>query len=161
MRPVLAAKLIRENCMRTTKRALFVLTAVLLIVGTLPAVAQEPGIVEGELLRVDANAKTLMIRTADATPMQFIYTDDTKVTGADDSISGLATMTGAAVIVSYMTKQQDHIATNIEVKKTTRIAALSDSATDPAIEREDYLVDRAVADALAGSIETTIDFDVG
>jgi hypothetical protein len=111
--------------MRTTKRALFVLAAVVLIVGAIPAVAQEPRIVEGELLRVDANAKTLMIRTADATRMQFIYTDDTEVSGADDSISGLATKTGAAVIVSYMTKQQDNIAMKIEVKKTATIAALS------------------------------------
>ena len=106
-----------------TKRTLFVLVAVLLMIGAIHAVAQEPSIAEGQLLRVDANAKTLMIRTADGTPMQFIYTDDTTVTGADDSISGLATMTGAAVTVSYMKKQQDNIATNIEVKKTTKIAA--------------------------------------
>jgi hypothetical protein len=111
--------------MPTTKRALFVLAAVLLMLGARPAVAQEPSIAEGQLLRVDANAKTLMIRTADRTQMQFIYTDDTKVTGADDSISGLATMTDAAVTVSYIKKQQDNIATKIEVKKTTTIAALS------------------------------------
>ena len=118
-------RLIRENCMQTTKRALFVLAAVLLMLGAKPAVAQEPSIAEGQLLRVDANAKTLVIRTADRTQMQFIYTDDTKVTGADDSISGLATMTDAAVTVSYMKKQQDNIAIKIEVKKTTTIAALS------------------------------------
>jgi hypothetical protein len=108
-------RLIRENCMPTTKRALFVLAAVLLMLGARPAVAQEPSIAEGQLLRVDANAKTLMIRTADRTQMQFIYTDDTKVTGADDSISGLATMTDAAVTVFYIKKQQDNIATKIEV----------------------------------------------
>jgi uncharacterized protein YabE (DUF348 family) len=111
--------------MRTTKRALFVLAAILLMVGAISAVAQEPSIAEGQLLRVDANAKTLVIRTADGTQMQFIYTDDTKVTGADDSISGLATMTGADVTVSYMKKQQDNVAVKIEVKKTTNIAALS------------------------------------
>lgn len=124
MRSVVEDRLIRENCMRT-KHTLFVLAAVLLMIGAVHAVAQEPSIAEGQLLRVDANAKTLMIRTADGTQMQFIYTDDTTVTGADDSISGLATMTGAAVTVSYMKKQQDNIATNIEVKKTTKIAALS------------------------------------
>jgi hypothetical protein len=124
MRSAVEDRLIRENCMRT-KRTLFVLVAVLLMIGAIHAVAQEPSIAEGQLLRVDANAKTLMIRTADGTQMQFIYTDDTIVTGADDSISGLATMTGAAVTVSYLKKQQDNIATNIEVKKTTKIAALS------------------------------------
>jgi hypothetical protein len=107
------------------KRALFVLAAVLLMVGAIAAVAQEPSIAEGQLLRVDGNAKTFMIRTADGTQMQFIYNDDTTVTGADDRISGLATMTGAAVTIAYTKKQQDNIATQIEVKKRTTIAARS------------------------------------
>jgi hypothetical protein len=110
--------------MRTLKPALFVVLAtVLLMVGGIAAVTQEPSIAEGQLLRVDGNAKTLMIRTADGTQMQFMYTDETTVTGAGDSISGLATMTGAAVTVAYTKKQQDNIATQIEVKKTTTIAA--------------------------------------
>ena len=111
--------------MRTTKCARFVLPVVLLMVGAIFALAQEPSIAQGQLLRVDGNAKTVMIRTAAGAQMQFIYTDDTKVTGADDSIAGLATMTGADVTVSYMKKQQDNIAMQIEVKKTTAIAALS------------------------------------
>jgi YD repeat-containing protein len=103
--------------MRTTRRALFVLAAVVLLVGVMPALAQEPSIAQGQLVRVDANAKTIAIRTPQGTQMQFSYTDDTKVTGADESVAGLATMAGADLTVHYTKKQQDNVATQIEVRK--------------------------------------------
>jgi hypothetical protein len=103
--------------MRTTTRALLVLVAVLLMVGVMPALAQEPSMAQGQLLKVDANAKTFSIRTAQDTPMQFSYTDDTKVVGADDSIAGLATMSGQDVTVHFIKKQQENVATQIEVQK--------------------------------------------
>jgi hypothetical protein len=103
--------------MRTTKRALLVLTAVVLMVGVMPALAQEPSIAQGQLLKVDANAKTVAIRTAEGTQMQFSYTDDTKVTGEGESVAGLATMAGTDVTVHFIKKQQDNVATQIEVRK--------------------------------------------
>jgi YD repeat-containing protein len=103
--------------MRTTKRALLVLTAVVLTFGVIPALAQGPGIAEGQLLKVDANARTVAIRTAEGTQMQFTYTEDTKVTGAGESVSGLATMAGTEVTVHFIKKQQDNVATQIEVRK--------------------------------------------
>jgi hypothetical protein len=112
--------------MRTMTRALLVLAAVVLLVGVMPASAQDrpaqdqPGITQGQLLRVDAAAKTFSIRTSQG-PMQFIYTDDTKVVGADESVAGLATMAGNDVTVHYTKKQQDNlpvnVATQIEVLK--------------------------------------------
>ena len=103
--------------MRTTRRALLVLAAVALMVGVMPVLAQEPSVAQGQLVRVDANAKTIAIRTPQGTQMQFSYTDDTKVTGADESVAGLATMAGADLTVHYTKKQQDNVATQIEVRK--------------------------------------------
>ena len=103
--------------MRTTRRALLVLAAVVLMVGVMPALAQEPSVAQGQLVKVDANAKTIAIRTAQGNQMQFSYTEDTKVTGADESVAGLATMAGADLTVQYTKKQQDNVATQIEVRK--------------------------------------------
>jgi YD repeat-containing protein len=103
--------------MKATRRALLVLAAVVLLVGVMPALAQEPSVAQGQLVRVDANAKTIAIRTPQGTQMQFSYTDDTKVIGADESVAGLATMAGADLTVHYTKKQQDNVATQIEVRK--------------------------------------------
>jgi hypothetical protein len=105
--------------MRTGKRTLFVLAAVLLMVGVMPALAQEPRAepskAQGQLLKVDATAKTIAIRSAQGAQMQFSYTEDTKVVGADQGVAGLATMSGADVTVEFVKKGQDNIATEIEV----------------------------------------------
>jgi hypothetical protein len=103
--------------MQSTRRTLLILAAVLLMVGSVTALAQESSIAQGQLLKVDANAKTIAIRTPQGAQMQFSYTDDTKVTGADESVAGLATMAGADLTVHYTKKQQDNVATQIEVKK--------------------------------------------
>jgi hypothetical protein len=103
--------------MRTVKRTLLVLAAVLLMVGAVPALGQEPAIAQGQLVRVDANAKTIAIRTAEGAPMQFSYTADTKVTGVEEGVAGLATMAGTDVTIRYVKKEQDNVATQIEVKK--------------------------------------------
>jgi hypothetical protein len=103
--------------MRTTRRALLVLTAVVLMIGAIPALAQETSIAQGQLLKVDANARTVAIRTVEGTQMQFNYTDDTKVTGTGESVAGLATMAGTDVTVHFIKKQQDNVATRIEVRQ--------------------------------------------
>jgi Cu/Ag efflux protein CusF len=103
--------------MRTTTRRLLVLGAVLLMVGVMPALAQEASVAQGQLMKVDANAKTIAIHTAQGSLMQFRYTDETKVLGADESVSGLATMAGADVTVHYVKQQPENIATQIEIQK--------------------------------------------
>jgi hypothetical protein len=104
--------------MRTMTRALLVLAAVLLLVGVMPAAAQDqPSIAQGQLLRVDAGAKTFSIRTTQGALMQFSYTDETKVVGADENVAGLATMSGTDVTVHYTKKQQENVAMQIEVQK--------------------------------------------
>ena len=83
-----------------------------------PPASQQPAAAattEGELLRVDATAKAFSIRTAQGTQMQFKYTDDTKVVGAERGVAGLATMAGPQVIVRHTKQGEDNIATQIEV----------------------------------------------
>jgi hypothetical protein len=71
--------------------------------------------VQGDLLSVDTKAMTLMIRTADAT-MQFRYTNDTEITGALETIAGLATAKDVRVTVRFIEEGQIRTATRIDVQ---------------------------------------------
>ncbi len=71
-------------------------------------IARKPGQVRGELTRVNARAKTITIREDNGAVMKFRYTDDTKVTGAETNIAGLAGDKGERVTVHYeIDKQHD------------------------------------------------------
>ena len=64
----------------------------------------------GELVKVDATAKTLTIKAA-GKDEQFTFTEQTKITGAQGA-AGLATMEGSQVTVMY---GRDRAATEIRV----------------------------------------------
>ncbi len=81
--------------------------------------AQKPAPATGELAKVDPVAKTLSIRMAGGVEMLFSYNDQTVVTGGEKSVAGLATMSGAAVRVTYRVDGTNNIATNIEVRQKT------------------------------------------
>src|SRR5436309_1751918 len=88
--------------MQKVTHALVVLAAIALFAGVMPVLAQEQAkeaatVAQGQLLRVDVNAKTLAIRSSDVNQMQFRYTEQTKVVGGDRSVAGLATMAGSPV----------------------------------------------------------------
>jgi len=101
--------------MLTAKRMLIAIAAVALFAGALPALAQDAAsTAQGQLVRVDTRANTIDIRTTAGADMTFHYTADTKVTGSE-SVSGLATMTGADVTVQYTKQGQDNVATAITV----------------------------------------------
>ncbi len=70
---------------------------------------------KGDLMSVDADAKTLTIRDADGTSMEFKYTDATKVTGSQRGVAGLATMSGESVTIHYRQQAMDKVATEIGV----------------------------------------------
>jgi hypothetical protein len=92
------------------------LAAVVLVAGAIPALAQDAAATaQGQLVRVDTRANTIDIKTTSGSDMQFHYTDQTKVTGASEGVSGLATMAGADVTVHYTKQGQDNIATAITV----------------------------------------------
>src|SRR5580765_7988175 len=100
--------------MRITLQRAAVLTAFAALIGSThalpvhasPAVqaapaAQDPAPVVGELTRVNPDAKTIAVKTANGVEVLFRYTDMTTVSGAEKSVAGLATMSGAQLTVTY------------------------------------------------------------
>ena len=76
-----------------------------------PSAAQaQASSASGELVKVDATAKTLTIK-ADGREQQFAFNEQTKITGAQGA-AGLATMEGSQVTVMY---GKDRTATEIRV----------------------------------------------
>jgi hypothetical protein len=71
--------------------------------------------VQGDLLSVDPDAKTLTVQPAQGADQVFKYTAETKVIGGKD-VAGLATMKGSKVTVTFKTEGKDRIATQIEVQ---------------------------------------------
>ena len=71
--------------------------------------------VQGDLLRVDPEAKTITIQPAQGADQEFKYTDDTKVVGGDKGVAGLATMKGSKVTIQFKAQGSDRVATQIEV----------------------------------------------
>ena len=74
--------------------------------------------IQGELLDVDGKANTLTIKTQTG-EMTFSYNEQSKVTGAQKGVAGLATMTGSQVTVMYRKNGQTNLATSIDVKGST------------------------------------------
>ena len=77
---------------------------------------------KGELVKVDADAKTITIKGADGVETEFAYTATTDVKGGPDGVAGLATKSGSKVTVHFTTDMGKKTATKIEVsgdKKTS------------------------------------------
>jgi ABC-type amino acid transport substrate-binding protein len=70
---------------------------------------------KGELRSVDAIKKTLTVAVEGGSPQTFMYTDTTKVSGAQGGVEGLGSMSGRTVTVQYTMKGGDRIASSIEV----------------------------------------------
>ena len=68
----------------------------------------------GELVSVDVAAKTLVLKPASGANMTFSFTDETKITGAQNP-AGLATMEGSQATVRYTTKDRVQTATEIQI----------------------------------------------
>ena len=118
--------------MPNTQRALLSLTAAIAFatfVAASPVLAQTPAqpsqpakpsapaatSVQGDLLRVDPDAKTITVQPAQGADQEFKYTDDTKVVGGDKGVAGLATMKGSRVTVTFKTEGTSRVATQIEI----------------------------------------------
>ena len=70
---------------------------------------------QGDLVSVDPDAKTITVKPAQGADQTFKYTDDTKVVGGDKGVAGLATMKGSRVTVTFSGEGRDRTATQIEV----------------------------------------------
>ena len=78
--------------------------------------AQSPEPVTGEILSVDTDSRTLVVKTTADSEMKFTYSDDTEIVGADKGKEGLATKTGSIVTVTYDVHGTANIALKIELK---------------------------------------------
>jgi hypothetical protein len=73
-------------------------------------------IARGELSSIDAAAKMLTIKPTDGAEQKFQYNDQTKVTGAQGGVAGLATMSGKQVVVHFTSQGANRVATEIEIQ---------------------------------------------
>jgi hypothetical protein len=69
----------------------------------------------GQLANVDAKAQTISVKGT-AGDMTFRYTEQTQVVGGEKDVQGLATKSGADVIVTYQDAGENHIAAKIEIQ---------------------------------------------
>ena len=79
---------------------------------------KDPAPIQGELTKVDADAKTITVKIASGTEVQFSYNDATEVTGAKDGVAGLATTTASKVTVHFKedARARTRLATKIMVE---------------------------------------------
>ena len=75
------------------------------------AQTQKPESAKGELKSVDTAKMTLTL----ASGQTFLFDAQTKVTGAQGGVAGLASMSGREVTIQFTTKGADRLATSIEV----------------------------------------------
>lgn len=79
---------------------------------------ETPQIFEGELLKVDATAQTLSIKSLGGQEMEFRYNDQTLIRGAEGRVEGLATRSGTPVSVYFDTATRT--ASKIEVRQNPK-----------------------------------------
>lgn len=102
------------------KSVLAILCALVMVVGSVQFLAaQEPAMVTGELISVDADAGAITVRTEEGQEVQFRYTEETEVSGAQEGAAGLATMSGASVTVHFIYDEESNsnTATRIDVNQ--------------------------------------------
>jgi hypothetical protein len=80
-----------------------------------PVVPAETAAVVGQLLHVDLEARTIVVRASDGADWQFTYDEHTQVAGAREGVAGLAAEPDAQVTVTYTERSQTKVATRIEV----------------------------------------------
>lgn len=70
---------------------------------------------KGELVKVDADAKTITIKGADGVETEYAYTATTDVKGGSEGVAGLATKSGSKVTVHFTSDMGKKTATKIEL----------------------------------------------
>lgn len=74
---------------------------------------------QGELIKVDSENHTLVIRGAENSEMEFHYNSETKVVGVTNGVQGLSTKTGSRLMVQYKEEIGEKLATKIEILKVS------------------------------------------
>jgi hypothetical protein len=70
---------------------------------------------QGDLVSVDPDARTVTVKPAQGADQVFKYNDDTKVVGGDKGVAGLATMKGSRVTITFSGEGRERVATQIEI----------------------------------------------
>lgn len=78
--------------------------------------AKSPEPVTGEIVSINTETKTLVVKTTPDSDMKFTFSEETEIVGADKGTEGLATKTGSVVTVTYDVHGTANIALKIEVK---------------------------------------------
>jgi len=78
--------------------------------------AKSPEPVTGEIVSINTETKTLVVKTTPDSDMKFTFSEETEIVGADKGTEGLATKTGSIVTVTYDVHGTANIALKIEVK---------------------------------------------
>jgi hypothetical protein len=78
--------------------------------------AKSPEPVTGEIVSINTETKTLVVKTTPDSDMKFTYSEGTEIVGADKGVEGLATKTGSIVTVTYDVHGTANVALKIEVK---------------------------------------------
>jgi hypothetical protein len=73
-------------------------------------------VIEGELLEVDPDTRTISVKALGGGELQFSYTNETVITGADEQTQGLATIEGAHVRVFFTRSDEAYTATRVVVE---------------------------------------------
>jgi hypothetical protein len=77
--------------------------------------SEEMTMATGHLVKVNTDDMTIVIKGADDQEQEFRYTDNTKVIGAQEQVSGLATKAGSLVTVHFTQGTGDtRIATKVQ-----------------------------------------------
>jgi hypothetical protein len=110
------ARHMKNTCTTTLAiLSVFALLAGLALVQPALAQAESKGrIFEGELTKVDSATKTLSVKNSKGMEMEFLYTEQTQISGAEGGVEGLATKSGAQVRVHFDAASKT--ATKIEVR---------------------------------------------
>ena len=100
--------------------------AVMFLAAAAPAQTQQPRnqtseqqtveVVEGELLKVDPDARTISVRAPGGAEIQFAYTNETVITGSEEQTQGLATIEGTHVRVYFTRSDDAYTATRVVVE---------------------------------------------
>jgi hypothetical protein len=86
---------------------------------TLQQPKQQPEqILEGALVAIDVSTHVLTVKGADNKEIQFTFTADTPVVGADNGVQGLTGKTGTRLKVHYKVQGESRMATRIEVSSS-------------------------------------------
>ena len=99
--------------MSIVKRLCFLAAVSVMLAGGVSTSAREDNIAQGQLLRVDVNARKIVIQTEQGSQMQCSFNGETRISGSDGTIAELPAK--SRLTVHYAKDQIAFVATAIEV----------------------------------------------